>query len=107
MATVLVPGVKGALPQVAVSEVADPADDGYGRIRLEWGDGSRDEIYWTRRLMAPLETVDGIETDSALVHITTDGGGQLVRAMVYDGSYLFPHMLRWRDARDTFVLPEG
>jgi hypothetical protein len=81
----------------------DPLVSGYGQFVLRWPDGSRDRICWTRRMAKALQQF-GIGSDAGLFHEQTDAAGQLVQAMVFEGSYLEPHQPRWRPVRETYVI---
>lgn len=107
LATILIPYREAdEPPAVRVASVTDPARAGYGKLTLEWEDGSTDEIWWTRRLQFALDRIDDIRTDAALVHLQRSARGELLKAMVYDGSYLEPYTSEWRPARQTFTIPE-
>lgn len=105
MATILIPYRESeSPPAVRVVSVTDPARAGHGKLKLEWDDGVTEEIWWTRRLQFALHQVDDIRTDAALVHVRRSARGDLLSAMVYDGSYLEPFTSVWRPARQTFTL---
>lgn len=107
MATILIPYREAdPPPAVRVVSVTDPSRAGHGKLKLEWEDGVTEEIWWTRRLQWALNRGDDIRTDAALVHVRRSARGNLLNAMVYDGSYLEPFMSKWKPARQTFTITE-
>ncbi len=73
-----------------------------GRLVIAWGDGSTDSIWWMPGLERALEPSDGIETDGSLVHLRRGAGGEPVRGLVADGTYLEPYSPRRRPRRGVF-----
>ena len=106
MVTVLVP-FEGAPPDVRVRDVVDPSSGTFGRVALEWGDGTVDEVWWVRRMRFALGDVGDIRTDAGLVHALRDEAGRITRALVHDGSYLDPVQPSWRAERATYVVVPG
>lgn len=104
LATVLVPFAGQQPPQVQVTATADPEQAGYGKVRLCWEDESTDEVLWTRRLRDPLGAREGIETDSALVHLQKNARGKVVRGFAMDATRLSPYSSRTRKTPGSIVL---
>ncbi|HOF89133.1 MAG TPA: heparinase II/III family protein [Armatimonadota bacterium] len=67
-------------------------DDGTGlqRLRLEWADGSADELYATPRLEIAIGQDGELDTDAALLHLQRDPAGRVTRGLVVDGTYARP-----------------
>ncbi|MBI2442185.1 MAG: heparinase II/III-family protein, partial [Lentisphaerae bacterium] len=109
LVTVLVPYRGKARPEIEVARCVAPEktaatyDPGYGLVSLRWGDGTRDDIFWTRALGAALDVREGLTTDASLVHIERDGAGKVVRGLAVDGTYVEPFAPRRRAAPDTFA----
>jgi hypothetical protein len=109
-ATVLVPYRGTKPPEVAVEKVIDPEHNasfmrpGYGMLVLRWGDGTTDELLWTRRMESALNEREGIVTDGGLVHLQKRSDGRLMRGLVVDGTFLEPHATTRRARPETFVV---
>ena len=67
LAAVLLLG-RGKNEEPEIQAIANPENDGYGCLILNWPDGTQDKISWTRKLATPLPEVAGIATDAALTH---------------------------------------
>ncbi len=90
MATVLIPFAGATPPSLATQATGpDALQDARvaGRLCLEWADGTRDLVVWTRRLAHAIGRQHGLSTDAALVHLRLDASGALESGLMADGSY--------------------
>ena len=110
LATVLVPFRGATPPQVEVTATVDPGREGDfyhpspGMIALRWGDGSTDEVWWSRRLSKPLENRGTFSTDASLVHLRRDASGTLAGGLVVDGTHIEPFAPTVRPEPGVWVL---
>ncbi|OPZ81339.1 MAG: Heparinase II/III-like protein [bacterium ADurb.Bin429] len=59
-------------------------------LRLDWADGSADELYATPRLEQAIGQYGELDTDAALLHLQRDAAGRVTRGLVVDGTYARP-----------------
>jgi len=93
LATVLVPFAGAEPPPVSAEAVAPSLLGGQppiGRLTLRWGDGTADEIHWSRRLATSVRETSGLDTDAALVHLQRSSDGRVVRGVVAEGPIFGP-----------------
>jgi len=105
LAAVMVP-FRGAEPPRVQAEAYDTAaGHGTARLRLRWADGSTDDVLWTGRFAVMIGAQEELETDASLVHLHRDPQGELVRGLVFDGTYVKPWSPRPRPAPEAFLIP--
>lgn len=109
LVTVLVPYRGTARPALTVARTVDPEhttrqyDPGYGMVSLRWGDGTRDDLLWTRRLETALDVREGMTTDAGLVHLRRAADGRVTGGLAVEATYLDPYAPQRRADRETFA----
>jgi hypothetical protein len=98
----LVPYAGSEAPEVEVEAVSPMGKTGH--LRLRWADGSTDTIYWGCNLNLMLGAVDGIDTDSSLVHLRRNAGGEVLEGCVVNGTYCDPFSTEQRTQPETFLI---
>ncbi|MBS3763782.1 MAG: heparinase II/III family protein [Planctomycetes bacterium] len=107
VATVMIPH-EGTEPPSVKAE-GNP-DDGCGinHLRLEWADGTTDDLTWTARLFTAIGERADMKTDASLAHLQRDQNGEVTQGFVVDGTYLDPFYSEELGSPATFVFsPSG
>lgn len=92
LVSVFVP-FSGDTPPTPVSTVSGPIagedpQSTAGGLRLDWPDGTRDQLFWSDELDYPLfRTADGCETDANVLHLRYDADGNRLEQNTLDGTY--------------------
>lgn len=90
--TVIVPYRGTAAPTVkAEATPAVPGQPAPGHLRLNWGDGTSDEVWWTHALDSALMAAGDFETDASLVHLRRSQGGKRLGGAFVNGTWCSPH----------------
>ena len=101
LATVLKPFTSQSPPEVAAEATSR---GGVNRLKLRWGDGSTDEVFWTGCLARAVDVQDEFETDGSLVHLAREPDGRLSQGLVVDGTFIRPLAPEVRAAPEVFTL---
>ena len=101
--TVIVPFPGPEAPALA-AEAVPTAPDNVGTLKLNWPDGSADELYWYYRLDLMIGERFGMDTDASMVHLSRDPAGEVTGGHVIEGSYLRPFVDKQRDTPTTFAF---
>jgi hypothetical protein len=113
MATVLVPyrgderpDVRAAVAEREKSENPHQAP-GPELLRIDWPDGSRDEILWTAELDTLIGVRDELETDASLLHRRRAPDGRVTGGAAFKGTYCRPYSEVELAAPGAFRFGEG
>ncbi|MFP4028908.1 MAG: heparinase II/III family protein [Candidatus Brocadiia bacterium] len=107
VATVLIPYEGTEAPSV---KAEGNADDGCGinHLRLEWAEGTTDDLIWTARLFTAIGEWSEMKTDASLVHLRRDQNAEVTRGLIVDGTHLDPFYPEELSSPETFVFsPSG
>ena len=87
--TVIVPFAGADVPQVT-AEAEPTAPDNVGSLKMQWGDGTVDELQWYYRLDLMIGEREGFDTDGSMIHLCRDRRGAVIQGAVVDGTYARP-----------------